>query len=97
MSSWASSFIDSGLSYRAFVAHLSLMPQVLERLGLARPPSYSILQQALRRLDTRLLHRMYRLLGRARPPPRTVAVDYIPLASPTPQEGSGCRCGSKRR
>jgi len=66
---------DSGLSYRNFVAQLSFTPLLLERLGLERPPSYSILQQALKKLDTRLLHRMYRLLARKRPPPRNLAVD----------------------
>ncbi|MHA1787039.1 MAG: IS5 family transposase, partial [Candidatus Thorarchaeota archaeon] len=48
---------------------------LLQRLGLARPPSYSILQQALKRLDTHLLHRMYQLLARKKPPPKNVAVD----------------------
>jgi len=38
-------------------------------------PSHSVLQQALRRLDTRLLHRIYRLVARTRHPPRAVAAD----------------------
>ena len=66
---------DSGLGYRTFVAQLNFNPLLLERLDLARAPSYSILQQALKRLDTQLLHRMYQLLARKRPPPRKIAVD----------------------
>ncbi len=66
---------DSGLGYRTFVAQLNFNPFLLERLDLARAPSYSILQQALKRLDTQLLHRMYQLLARKRPPPRKIAVD----------------------
>lgn len=66
---------DSGLGYRTFVAQLNFNPLLLERLDLARAPSYSILQQALKRLDSQLLHRMYQLLARKRPPPRKIAVD----------------------
>ncbi len=47
---------DSGLSYRIFVAQLAFNPSLLQRLGLERPPSYSILQQALERVDSQLFH-----------------------------------------
>ncbi|MDF1538780.1 MAG: IS5 family transposase, partial [Candidatus Thorarchaeota archaeon] len=50
-------------------------PLLLERLGLARAPSYSILQQALKRLDTQLLHHMYQLLARKKPPPSNITAD----------------------
>jgi transposase len=66
---------NSGLGYRTFVAQLNFNPQLLERLGLSRAPSYSILQQALKRLDPQLLHRMYRLIARKRSPPKKLAVD----------------------
>ena len=66
---------DSGLSYRNFVAQLSFTPVLLERLGLERPPSYSILQQALKRVSPTLQHQMVSLLARKRPPPENVAVD----------------------
>ena len=66
---------DSGLGYRDFVAHLDFNPSLLERLGLARAPSRSLLHSALQRLDTHLLHQMYQLLARKRPPPKRVAVD----------------------
>jgi hypothetical protein len=67
--------VDSGLSYRTFVSQLTSQPALLDHLGLARGPSYSILHQALGRLDTQLLHRMYQALARKRPPPRNLAVD----------------------
>jgi transposase len=66
---------DSGLGYRTFVAQLTFNPLLLKRLGLSRAPSYSILQQSLKRLDTQLLHRLYRLIARKRPPPTNIAVD----------------------
>jgi len=66
---------DSDLGYRTFVAQLKFNRHLFERLGLAKSPSYSILQQALKRLDTQLLHKMYHLLARKRPPPRKIAVD----------------------
>lgn len=66
---------DSGLGYRTFVSQLAFNPLLLEGLGLAKPPSYSILQQALKRIDPQLLHRMVSLLARKKPPPRKVAVD----------------------
>jgi transposase len=66
---------DSGLSYRTFVAQLSFNPHLLERLGLSRAPSYSILQQALKRVSPQLQHRMVKLLASKRPPPKNVAVD----------------------
>jgi transposase len=66
---------DSGLGYRTFVSQLTSNPHLLQRLGLPRAPSYSILQQALKRLDSQLLHRLYRLTARKRPPPKNIAVD----------------------
>jgi transposase len=63
------------ITYRDLVSLLDHMPLLLQRLGLARPPSYSTLHKALRRIDTRHLHRMYRLLARRRPAPSDVAAD----------------------
>jgi transposase len=88
---------DAGLSYRSFVAQLSSNPQLLQRLGLERAPSYSILQQALRRLDTQLLHRMYQLLARRRPPPRHVAVDATGFSHTTEGEWQTVRFRKTRR
>ena len=82
---------DSGLGYRAFVSGLKSNPLLLEQLGLARAPSYSILQQALKRLDTQLLHRMYRLLARKRPPPRNLAVDSTGFSHSTGGEWMSLR------
>ncbi len=66
---------DMGLGYREFVAYLDFTPSLLDRLGLVRAPSRSLLHSALRRLDTHLLHQMYSLLTQKRPPPRNIAVD----------------------
>ena len=88
---------DSGLSYRDFVARLSLSPLLLQRLGLERPPSYSILQKALKRPDTRLLHRMYRLLARKRPPPRDITVDSTGFSHSTGGEWMTARFKKTRR
>ncbi len=66
---------ESGLSNRNFVAFVNFNPYLLKRLGLEKAPSYSLLQHALRKLDTGLLHRMYDLLARKRPPSQSVAVD----------------------
>lgn len=66
---------DSGLGYRTFVSQLKSNPTLLDRLGLEKPPSYSILQSAVKRIDPQLLHRMVRLLARERPPPINIAVD----------------------
>jgi len=82
---------DSGLGYRTFVSQLNSNPYLLQRLGLKRPPSYSILQQALKKLDTQLLHRMYRLLARKRPPPRNMAVDSTGFSHSTGGEWMSLR------
>ncbi|MHA1662695.1 MAG: IS5 family transposase [Candidatus Thorarchaeota archaeon] len=66
---------DSGLGYRDFVALIDFNPSLLEKLGLTRAPSRSLLHAALQRLDSHLLHQMYQLLARKRPPPKRVAVD----------------------
>ncbi|MDF1539930.1 MAG: IS5 family transposase [Candidatus Thorarchaeota archaeon] len=66
---------DSGLSYRDFVALVNFNPFLLRRLSLEKAPSYSLLQKSLKRLDTGLVHNMYELLARERPPPQRVAVD----------------------
>ncbi len=65
----------SGLSYRDFVAFVDFNPYLSQRLGLDRTPSYSSLHKALKRIDTQLLHRMYELLARKKPPPENLAVD----------------------
>jgi transposase len=88
---------DSGLSYRTFVSQLSCNPQLLHHLGLARAPSYSILQQALKRLDTQLLHSMYRLLTRKRPPPRRIAVDATGFSHATGGEWLSLRFKRTRK
>ncbi|MDF1539190.1 MAG: IS5 family transposase, partial [Candidatus Thorarchaeota archaeon] len=66
-------------------------PLLLERLGLARAPSYSILQQTLKRLDTQPLHRMYHLLARKRPPPSNIAVDSTGFSHSTGGEWMSLR------
>ena len=82
---------DSGRGYRTFVSQLNSNPHLLERLGFKKPPSYSILQQALKRLDIQLLHRMYRLLARKRPPPRKLAVDSTGFSHSTGGEWMALR------
>jgi transposase len=88
---------DSGLSYREFVAFVNFNPVLLEKLNLTRAPSYSLLQKSLKKLDTRLLHRMYQLLARRRPPPKTVAVDASGFSHTTGGEWSSVRFKTTRR
>jgi transposase len=88
---------DSGLGYRTFVAQLTFNPSLLERLGLSRVPSYSILQQALKRLDTHLLHRMYQLIARKRPPPTNIAVDATGFSHSTGGEWMSLRFKKTRK
>lgn len=66
---------DSGLSYRDFVAYLAFNPSLLDKLGLKRAPHFTLLQKAVQRMDTHLLHQLYRCITRKRPPPRKLAVD----------------------
>ncbi|MGM0685970.1 MAG: IS5 family transposase [Promethearchaeati archaeon] len=66
---------DTGLGYRDFIATLTFNTVLLQRLGLERAPHFSLLQKAVRRLDTQLLHQMYQLLANKRSPPKTIAVD----------------------
>ena len=66
---------DTGLGYRDFIASLDFNPALLQRLGLSHTPHFSLLQKALKRLDTQLLHRMYQLVACKKPPPKRVAVD----------------------
>ncbi len=66
---------DLGLGYRDFVAFVDFNPYLLDSLGLDRAPSRSLLHSALKRLDTHLLHQMYRLVARKKPPPGNIAVD----------------------
>jgi len=88
---------DTGLSYREFVAFINFNPLLLEKLKLTRTPSYSTLQQALKKLDTQLLHQMYRLLARRRPPPRAVAVDASGFSHTTGGEWASVRFKTTRR
>jgi transposase len=88
---------DSGLGYRDLVAQVDFNPSLLRRLALHRAPSYSLLQKALMRIDTRLLHRMYRLLARRRPPPRAVAVDASGFSHSTGGEWVSVRLRKTRR
>ena len=82
---------DSGLGYRDFVAKVDFDPQLLHHLGLMRAPSYSLLHKALKRLDTHLLHQMYELLARKRPPPTTIAVDATGFSHSTGGEWMSLR------
>ncbi|MHA1634951.1 MAG: hypothetical protein ACTSUZ_10375, partial [Candidatus Thorarchaeota archaeon] len=66
---------DSGLGYRDFVAYVNFNPFLLNRLGIDRTPHFSLLQKAVTRLDSQLIHRMQELLARKRPPPKNIAVD----------------------
>ncbi len=66
---------DSGLGYRDFVASINFNPSLLNRLSLSRAPSHTLLNSAMTRLDTQLIHRMQELLARKGPPPRKLAVD----------------------
>ncbi|MDF1539012.1 MAG: IS5 family transposase [Candidatus Thorarchaeota archaeon] len=82
---------DSGLGYRDFVARVDFNPQLLQHLGLTRAPSYSLLHKALKRLDTQLLHGMYQLLARKKPPPRRIAVDSTGFSHSTGGEWMSMR------
>ncbi len=88
---------DSGLGYMTFVAQLNFNPSLLERLGLSRAPSYSIIQQTLKRLDTQLLHRMYQLLACKRPPPKNIAVDSTGFSHSTGGEWMSLRFKRTRK
>jgi transposase len=66
---------DSGLGYRDFVASVNFNSSLLERLGLSRAPSHTLLNSALKRLDTRLICRTQERLARKRPPPKNIAAD----------------------
>lgn len=89
--------VDSGLGYRDFVASVTFNPSLLERLGLSRAPSHTLLNSALKRLDTQLLHKMYRLLARKRPPPKRVAVDSSGFSHATGGEWMDLRFKRTRR
>ncbi len=82
---------DSRLGYRTFISHLNSNPYLLQCLGLKMSPSYSLLQQALKRLNSQLLHRMYQLLARKRPPPRNIAVDSTGFSHSTGGEWMSLR------
>jgi hypothetical protein len=86
---------DSGLGYRDFVAFVDFNPKLLHHLGLMRAPSYSLLHRALKRLDTLLLHQMYQLLARKRPPPHRVAVDSTGFSHSTGGEWMSLRFKKK--
>ncbi|MHA1216989.1 MAG: IS5 family transposase [Candidatus Thorarchaeota archaeon] len=88
---------ESQLSYRDFVAQLLHRPLLLRRLGLPRPPSYSTLQQALRRIDPEVLHRMCATIAHRRPPPRCVAVDSTGFSHPSGGEWLEVRMERRRR
>jgi len=86
-----------GLSYRDFVAFVDFNPYLSHRLGLDRTLSYSSLYKALRRIDTQLLHRMYELLARKRPPPENLAVDSTGFSHSTGGEWFSVRFKKTRR
>ncbi|MFQ5834265.1 MAG: IS5 family transposase [Candidatus Thorarchaeota archaeon] len=88
---------DSGLGYRNFVAYVNFNPHLLDRLGLDRAPHFSLLQKAVKRIDTRLIHRMYQLLARKRPPPRRLAVDSTGFSHSTGGEWVSVRLQRARK
>ena len=88
---------DSGLGYRDFVAYVNFNPYLLERLGLSRAPSHTLLNSALRRLDTPLVHRMQELLARKKPPPKKVAVDSSGFSHTTGGEWRSVRFKKTRK
>ena len=88
---------DTRLSYRDFVAFVDFNPYLSQRLGLDRTPSYSSLHKALKRIDTQLLHRMYELLARKRPPPENLAVDSSGFSHSTGGEWFSVRFKKTRR
>ncbi len=89
--------VDSGLVYCDFVASVDFNPSLLQRLQVDRAPRHTLLNSALRRLDTQLLHHMYRLITREHPPPRTVAVDATGFSHSTVGEWLTVRCQRTRR
>ncbi|MFO7835565.1 MAG: IS5 family transposase [Candidatus Thorarchaeota archaeon] len=88
---------DAGLGYRDFVAWLALQPDLLDQLGIQRPPSHTLLNRALKRLDTRLLHRLYEIVARRQPPPRRVAVDASGFSHATGGKWASVRFKKTRR
>jgi len=88
---------DMGLGYRDFIAYLNFNPYLLDRLGLERTPHFSLVQKAMKRLDTQLLHRMYELLARKRPPPKRIAVDSSGFSHTSGGEWMSVRFGKTRR
>jgi transposase len=76
---------DTGLSYRDFIAFVDFNPYLSRRLGLDRTP------------DTQLLHRMYELLARKRPPPENLAVDSSGFSHSTGGEWFSVRLRKTRR
>jgi transposase len=83
--------LDSGLGYRDFVAYVTFNPSLLDMVGVSRVPHFSLLQKAVTRLDTQLLHSMYELLARKRPPPRRIAVDSTGFSHSTGGEWMSLR------
>jgi len=88
---------DTGLGYRDFVAYVNFNPSLLNRLGIDRTPHFSLLQKAVTRLDTNLLHQMYELLARKRPPPKKVAVDSSGFSHSTGGEWMSLRFKKTRK
>ncbi len=88
---------DSGLGYRDFVAYVNFNPYLLERLGIDRAPSHTLLHSALKRLNTRLLHQMYEMIPRRLPPPRSIAVDSSGFSHSTGGEWMSVRFKKTRR
>lgn len=88
---------DSGLGYRDFVAYVNFNPLILEPLGLSRAPSHTLLNSALKRLDTRLIHRMQEFLARKRPPPKKIAVDSSGFSHSTGGEWMSLRFKKTRK
>ena len=79
------------------MAFVSFNPYFLQRLGLDRDPHISLIQKTMKRLDTQLIHRMYKLLARKRPPPRDIAVDSTGFSHSTGREWFSVRLKKSHR
>ncbi|MHA1637097.1 MAG: transposase, partial [Candidatus Thorarchaeota archaeon] len=88
---------DSGLGYRDFVAYVNFNSSIRDTLGIERAPSHTLLNSALKRLDTRLIHRTQELLARKRPPPKNIAVDSSGFSHTTGGEWMDLRFKKTRK
>ncbi|MFO7837060.1 MAG: hypothetical protein R6V83_10405 [Candidatus Thorarchaeota archaeon] len=68
------------------MAQLTFTRFLLKRQDSSTAPNHSLLKPALRRLDTKSLHGMYRLVTRRRPSPRNIKVDNTGFSHTTGRE-----------